>query len=110
MRAPACGLLSSGRMTRFRCSTALLALMLGSAACTEAEVEDGANDAFPSGKADGGFDEGSPEAVGVLRLVNDPTETAESLRGGAGITSRVAGNIVKHRNGADGAAGTDDDD
>jgi phosphatidylserine/phosphatidylglycerophosphate/cardiolipin synthase-like enzyme len=89
-------------------SAALFALV--ASACTDVEVEDGANDAFGSGKADGGIDEGSPEALGVLRLVNDGAETAASLKSGAGITSRVAGNIVKHRDGADAAAGTADDD
>jgi phosphatidylserine/phosphatidylglycerophosphate/cardiolipin synthase-like enzyme len=74
------------------------------------EVEDGVDDAFPSGKADGGIDEGSPEAIGVLRLVNDPKETAATLKSGARVTSRVAGNIVKHRDGADAKPGTSDDD
>src|SRR5262245_34981650 len=91
-------------------ATAVLALLGGLSACTEAEVEDGETGAFPSGQADGGFAEGSPEAIGVLRLVNDPTETAASLKSGAGITSRVAGNIVKHLCGADGVAGNGDDD
>ena len=36
-----------------------------------------------SGKADGGIDEGSPEALGVLALVNDPAETAATLKAGA---------------------------
>jgi phosphatidylserine/phosphatidylglycerophosphate/cardiolipin synthase-like enzyme len=97
-------------MKRFAGSTAVIALLVGIGACTEAEVEDGELDAFPSGKADGGIDEGSPEALGVLHLVNDAAETAATLKSGAGITSRAAGNIVKHRNGADGAAGTADDD
>ena len=74
------------------------------------EVEDGPDDAFVSGKADGGIDEGSPEALGVLRLVNDANETAASLKSGAHLTTRVANNIFKHRCGADGVAGTADDD
>jgi len=84
--------------------------MVGGGCVAPEEVEDGVDDAFPSGKADGGIDEGSPEALGVLRLVNDPAETASSLKSGAHVTSRVAGNIMRHRNGADGAAGTGDDD
>ncbi|HEU0033078.1 MAG TPA: phospholipase D-like domain-containing protein [Kofleriaceae bacterium] len=76
----------------------------------DTEVEDGEHDAFPDGKADGGIEEGSPEAIGVLALVNDPASTASALKSGAGITSRVATNIVKHRDGADGVAGTADDD
>jgi phosphatidylserine/phosphatidylglycerophosphate/cardiolipin synthase-like enzyme len=86
------------------------ALLTAVPACVDSEVEDGINDPFPSGKADGGIDEGSPEALGVLRLVNDPAETAATLKSGAKITSRVANNIVKHRNGADGTVGTGDDD
>lgn len=79
-------------------------------ACVEAEVEDGENDGFPSGKADGGLDEGSAEALGVLALVNDGTLTAPKLKAAAGITTRVSTNIVKHRDGADSAVGTTDDD
>lgn len=97
-------------MSRLVRPVVVVALFAGVPACVEPEVEDGIDDAFASGKADGGIDEGSPEALGVLRLVNDPDETAESLRSGARVTSRVAGNIVTHRNGPDGAAGTDDDD
>jgi phosphatidylserine/phosphatidylglycerophosphate/cardiolipin synthase-like enzyme len=94
-------------MQRFVRSALLVAL----ASCVAAEaVEDGENDMFASGKADGGIDEGSPEALGVLRLVNDTNETAASLKSGAGVTSRVANNIVNHRNGADGEPGTEDDD
>jgi phosphatidylserine/phosphatidylglycerophosphate/cardiolipin synthase-like enzyme len=89
------------------CAVSLMVVVPG---CMDAEVEDGVDDAFPSGKADGGFDEGSPEAIGVLRYVNDTTETAATLKSGARVTSRVAGNIVKHRDGADGSAGTADDD
>ena len=97
-------------MIRLSGPTALIAILSGLVACTEADVEDAENDTFYAGKADGGIDEGSPEALGVLRLVNDAGETAATLKSGAGITSRVAGNIVKHRNGADGVAGTADDD
>lgn len=78
------------------------------ACAVEPEVEDGVNDAFPSGKADGGIDEGSPEAAGVLRLVNDTAETATTLSSGAHVTKRVATNITKHRDGA--SAGAADDD
>ncbi|MBA3452369.1 MAG: DUF1669 domain-containing protein [Deltaproteobacteria bacterium] len=79
-------------------------------ACVDSEVEDGENDGFPSGKADGGIDEGSAEALGVLALVNDGTLTAPKLKAAAGITTRVSNNIVKHRNGSDGSFGTSDDD
>jgi phosphatidylserine/phosphatidylglycerophosphate/cardiolipin synthase-like enzyme len=90
-----------------------IAIALLAAAATscvsDSEIEDGENDAFPSGKADGGIDEGSPEALGVLALVNDPGQTAATLKAGAHITIRVARNIVAHRDGADATPGTDDD-
>jgi phosphatidylserine/phosphatidylglycerophosphate/cardiolipin synthase-like enzyme len=97
---------------RIRGRTIAFALLAAvtTACVSDAEVEDGENDAFPSGKADGGIDEGSPEALGVLALVNDPAETAKTLKAGAHITIRAAGNIVAHRDGADATAGTDDDD
>lgn len=79
-------------------------------ACTDEASEDGANDAFPTGKADGGIEEGSPEALGVLALVNDPEMTPAALKSGAGVTIRVANNIVNHRDGSDGEPGTADDD
>jgi len=79
-------------------------------ACVEDEVEDGENDGFVSGKADGGIDEGSPEALGVLALVNNSALTAAKLKSDAHVTARVAGNIVKHRDGADAQPGTADDD
>jgi len=77
-------------------------------ACVDLEVEDGENDGFPSGKADGGIDEGSPEALGVLALVNDQSLTAAKLKTVAGITTRVSNNIVKHRDGATASAADDD--
>lgn len=79
-------------------------------ACVEAEIEDGAEDGFPSGKADGGIDEGSPEAIGVLAFVNDASMTAANLKAEAGVTIRVANNIVNHRLGPDGSVNTPDDD
>ena len=79
-------------------------------ACTSAdEVEDGIDDAFPDGKADGGIEDGSPEALGVLALVNDKSMSAAKLKSAAGITSRVSTNITKHRDGADATDLGDDD-
>ncbi len=88
----------------------LSALLLALPACTDAGVEDGENEEFPSGKSDGGIDEGSAEALGVLALVNDPAMTPAALKADAGITSKVAKNIVTHRDGADAKTGTADDD
>ncbi len=85
--------------------------MFAISSCSGAgEAEDGESEGFPSGKADGGIDEGSPEALGVLALVNDPDMTAAKLKSEAGVTTRVANNIVNHRMGDDEEDGTDDDD
>src|SRR6188474_2768078 len=40
-------------------------------ACAGDEALDDENAGFPDGKSDGGIDEGSPEALAVLALVND---------------------------------------
>lgn len=88
----------------------LSALLLVVPACTDAGVEDTENAEFGDGKADGGLEEGSPEALGVLALVNDPAMTAAALKADAGVTTKVANNIVNHRDGADKKSGTSDDD
>ncbi len=88
----------------------LSALLVAVPACTDAGIEDGEHDDFPTGKADGGLEEGSPEALGVLALVNDQTLDAAALKAAAGITIKVSRNIVTHRDGSDGQAGTEDDD
>lgn len=64
------------------------------------EVEDGEGAGF-GGKADGGIEEGSAEAMGVLALVNDAGVDVEELDVAAGLSSRVAKNIVAARPFAD---------
>jgi phosphatidylserine/phosphatidylglycerophosphate/cardiolipin synthase-like enzyme len=87
----------------------LATLALLAPGCTSNEdVEDGEDDSF-GGKADSLVD-GSAEARGVLALVNDPTVDFEELDIDAGLSSRVAGNIITKRDGADATAGTADDD
>jgi phosphatidylserine/phosphatidylglycerophosphate/cardiolipin synthase-like enzyme len=61
----------------------------------DAEVEDGENDSF-GGKADS-IAEGSAEANGILALVNDPAVDFEELDVDAGLSSRVARNIIDRR-------------
>jgi phosphatidylserine/phosphatidylglycerophosphate/cardiolipin synthase-like enzyme len=101
----------SGPMAGIRTVALFAATALLIPACMDdAEVEDGESDNFYAGKADGGLDEGSPEALAVLAMVNDPTITSAALKSGAHVTTRVADNITKHRNGADAKAGTADDD
>ena len=97
-------------MLRLRSIFALVTAASLISGCVEDEIEDGESDAFPAGKADGGIDEGSPEAKAVLALVNDTALDAADLRAGARVTARVAGNITKKRDGADAQAGTADDD
>lgn len=96
-------------MIRLASVIGTLSALLLATACTDAGVEDGENAEFPSGKSDGGIDEGSPEALGVLALVNDTAMTQAALKADAGVTSKVARNIVTHRDGADAKAGTADD-
>jgi phosphatidylserine/phosphatidylglycerophosphate/cardiolipin synthase-like enzyme len=54
--------------------------------------------------------EGSPEALAVLALVNDPAVTSDVLDDEVGLDKRAAQNIAKHRAGPDRTLGTDDDD
>jgi len=96
-------------MLRLVASLAASLLALSACADLEDEIEDGDADSFPSGKADGGIEEGSPEALGVLSAVNAPLLDAAQLKAGARVTSRVAANIMKHRSGLDGIAGSADD-
>lgn len=55
--------------------------------------------------------EGTREGDGVLRLLNDGEGTTfERLDIAAGLDRRAAENLIAHRDGPDGAYGTDDDD
>jgi hypothetical protein len=85
-------------------------MLTGLVACTASEPEDGEHDAFlqDSGKGDtGGVVEGSPQAVGVLRVANE-TSLAD-LEGAVGLVRRAAENIVAYRVGDDGVERTVDD-
>jgi phosphatidylserine/phosphatidylglycerophosphate/cardiolipin synthase-like enzyme len=53
--------------------------------------------------------EGSPAALSVLALVNDPATTAATLKD-AKVTSTTAKAIFKHRDGADGVVRSGDED
>ena len=58
-----------------------------------------------AGKADGAaawLVDGTPEAVGVLRMLADPFATQDVLDIDAGLDARAADNLVAHRNGPDG--------
>src|SRR5262245_47896911 len=56
-------------MRSVRTSFAILSVLAGVAtgcATDDPDVEDGESDMFPDGKADGGLEDGTPEARGVL--------------------------------------------
>ena len=98
-------------MTPRRTISLPLALTLSlSLACTGDEALDDENAGFPDGKSDGGIDEGSPEALAVLALVNDTAVDVGELDNDAGLNATAAKNIIAHRDGSDAAAATADDD
>ena len=86
-----------------------LTLVLAPMACSGDDPLDDENAGFPDGKSDGGIDEGSPEALAVLALVNDTSVDADELDDDAGLNATAAKNIIAHRDGADAAAATTDD-
>ncbi len=53
--------------------------------------------------------DGTPEGVGVLDFLNDPSTTLVMLDIDAKLNKKTAKNILHHRNGWDGIAGTHDD-
>ncbi|MBP6630257.1 MAG: hypothetical protein KBG28_18270 [Kofleriaceae bacterium] len=87
----------------------LLALpLLTTSACVTDEGEDGADDvAVPGGKADDS-EFSACELEKIVGYLNEGV-AAEALKE-AGLSSRAAKNLVAHRDGADGAFGTADDD
>src|SRR6186713_706554 len=77
--------------------TLAIGLAVAVAGCGgDLDIEDGANEGF-GGKADGGIEEGSAEARGVLALVNDLDVDVGELDEGAGLSKRAATNIVAAR-------------
>ncbi|HET6584959.1 MAG TPA: phospholipase D-like domain-containing protein [Nannocystaceae bacterium] len=99
-------------MTGFRLASTLAVLASLAPACSSAGDDplDGENDGFASGKADGGIDPTSAEAQAVLALVNDPDVDFAELDDDAALNATAADRIFQHRDGADGEAGTSDDD
>jgi phosphatidylserine/phosphatidylglycerophosphate/cardiolipin synthase-like enzyme len=111
-RSAAARPLLSGGATTMRFPTlafalASVALLIPACATSDADVEDGENDSF-LGKNDAPA-EGSDEAKGVLALVNDLTVDFAELDVDAGLSSRVARNLITRRDGADATPGTADD-
>jgi hypothetical protein len=56
------------------------------------------------------IEEGTPQAVGVLAMLNDPGTTLDTLDIDAALDKRAATNLIAHRDGADKRPGTADDD
>jgi hypothetical protein len=88
----------------------LVASLVGGTGCVQDEGEDGVDDSFlGGGKADAfGVEEASPDAIGVIAVVN--TGSLEDLDGAAGLSSSAAKAIIHHRQGGDRTDGTADDD
>jgi hypothetical protein len=82
--------------------------LLSLSACSTTGDADGADDAFLSGgKSDSGISEGSPDALGVLRVANELTR--DQLDDDVALASTAANAIDAYRRGADGTAATADD-
>lgn len=82
--------------------------------CDSGESLDGGADpadaAFlEEGKADGAIAEGSPQAIGALRVANEATKDVLSKSSGVGLGTRTTDEVLKVRNGKDKKAGTADD-
>jgi hypothetical protein len=61
------------------------------------------------GKADSAISEGSPIALGVLRVANESVRDVLAKSSGVGLGTRTSDAILKVRNGKDKKAGTTDD-
>ena len=93
-------------MRTLRSCQAALALVL-CAGCASVPAD---GEAEPVGLASATVSEGTPAALAVLALVNDPAVDEPLLDVDVDLDQRAAANIISHRDGADGAAGTSDDD
>lgn len=104
--AGACMLLRVGAMQTSRFVLLLAVAVVG---CASDVPGDGPDDDFlVDGKADDQIAEGSPEAKGILAVVNELSE--EALDDAVGLDLRAAANIFAHRAGVDGLELTADDD
>jgi Proprotein convertase P-domain len=62
------------------------------------------------GTSTGAITEGTPDAYGIVKLLNDPSTTFSVLDDLVPLDKRAATNLIAHRDGADGVRGTTDDD
>jgi hypothetical protein len=88
---------------------ALCAIALGSFACTSSDEGDPRDeDVIVDGKSDAfGLTEGSPDALGILDLVNEADRDMFRLR--IGLAENAYTQILKHKAGPDGVNGNADD-
>ncbi len=84
----------------------LLSLLVLSPGCAERAP----NDEETGVLAISAIPEGSPEALGVLAMLNARSTTFTLLDIDAALDKRAATNLIAHRDGADAAPGTSDDD
>lgn len=91
-------------LTRALPLASLLSLCVGLVACGDAGTGTAEDDLGAP------FKEGSAEGLAVLALVNDRAITAAELNAQGKVEKRAATNAIKHRDGADGAPRTADDD
>ncbi len=95
---------------RFGSATCVFALTLAACSTGGDDPIDGEHDGFPQGKADGAIDPDSADARAVLALANDPEVDFAELDDDAGLNRTAVERLLAHRDGADGDAGTADDD
>ena len=88
-------------------------VLLAFVACDSGAIDDAADpidaDFAEAGKADGALAEGSPQAIGVLRVANEGTKEQLAKTSGAGLGTRTTDAIMKVRNGKDKKPKTADD-
>lgn len=86
------------------CVSVLTALSLTCLACADTASEGPGYDTASLALLDG-----SPAGEGVLAFLNDPSTTHDVLDLEVGLDRRAAEHLIAHRDGADGLAGTADD-
>lgn len=84
----------------------VIALSLLAACTDQGAARDDASDASSAQRV---LEEGSPEALGVLAMVNDRSTTFTLLDVDAALDKRAAQGLITHRDGADALPGTADD-
>jgi hypothetical protein len=92
----------------YRSTLALAVILL--AGCVQTSQDDAANHQVDfEHTASASLTEGTPQAVGVLNLLNDKQTTFSVLDDDVALRSTAARTLISHRDGADGLLGTSDD-